>query len=105
MTSVNVKYNKDGDIKLIFVNGHSNYDEIGKDIVCSAVSTAMYVSLGIIEKVCPKFHFESNEKDASMKLEIVESNEMTNLVLDNLISSLEGISLDYAKYLKIKYDK
>lgn len=105
MTSVKVKYNKEGLIQEIFVSGHSNYDEAGKDIVCSAVSTAIYVSLGILEKICPKYDFVAKEDDASMKLEIYEGNEMTNLVLDNLISTLEGISFDYAKYLQIKSNK
>lgn len=37
-------------IEKITVSGHSGYAEAGADIVCSAVSTAMYLSLGLIER-------------------------------------------------------
>jgi uncharacterized protein YsxB (DUF464 family) len=87
------------------VSGHSNYDVAGRDIVCSAVSTAMYVSLGLLEKVCPKYDFHSDETGATMKLKIIESNEFTEIILDNLVSSIEGVSSDYAKYLKVKFEK
>jgi uncharacterized protein YsxB (DUF464 family) len=104
MITVHVK-STSGNISRIHVTGHSNYDESGKDIVCSAVSTAMYLTLGLVEKVCPDYDFKADENNVSMKLEIKESNEFTNLVLENLVNTLECISLDYAKYVKIKYEK
>lgn len=105
MILVTIKQDKNHQINEIFVTGHSNYAEAGKDIVCSAVSTAMFVSIGLIEKVCPKYNFSSEEKTATMKLEIYETNEFTNIILDNLVTALTSISEDYAKYLKIKFEK
>ncbi|MFY9421629.1 MAG: ribosomal-processing cysteine protease Prp [Acholeplasmataceae bacterium] len=92
-------------IEKITVSGHSGYAEAGADIVCSAVSTAMYLSLGLIEKVCPKYDFKSDEKNALMELTIIETNEFTEMVLENLVASLEGISSDYADYLQVKIKK
>jgi hypothetical protein len=101
MIRVFVETNKDL-TKEISVSGHSNYAEAGSDIVCSAVSTAMYVSLGLIENLCPKYEFKSDEKQASMILKILETNEITDLIIENLISTLQGISNDYADYLEVK---
>lgn len=89
-------------IEGIEVSGHSGYADAGADIVCSAVSTAMFLSLGLIEKVCPKYDFTSDENNAFMNLKILESNDLTEMVLENLVESLEGISSDYADYLQVK---
>lgn len=41
----------DGDIKGFDISGHSGYDEIGKDIVCAAVSSAAYMTANTIADV------------------------------------------------------
>lgn len=105
MIKVNIKSDKDNNIKKVFVSGHSNYAEAGKDIVCAAVSTAMYMSVNLVDKFCSNYSFETFEASATMNLEIIETNEETNIVLNNLVSTLEGIEEDYAKYVKIKFEK
>lgn len=105
MIKVSIKSDKENNINYIFVSGHSNYSKSGSDIVCAAVSTAMYMSANLIEKVCPKFTFQENEKTATMELQIVESNEITNIVLNNLIETLASIEEDYKNYIKIKFEK
>lgn len=96
-----VVLNNDG-IKSISVSGHSGYDELGKDIVCSAVSTAIYITVGLLEKFNLKFDFISDETKPIMNLEIIEINETTNIILQNLVDTLQGIEFDYSPYLKIK---
>lgn len=93
---------KDKNISCIEVSGHSGYDVIGKDIVCSAVSTAMYVTLGLIEKLTLDYSFTSDEKKPQMKLEILKHDGVSVLVLENLQDALESIANDYPKYVKIK---
>lgn len=90
-------------ISQVIISGHSGYDEAGKDIVCSSVSTAMYVTLGLIEKVCPRYKFKSDEQNAEMNLKIIESNEMTTMILENLIDTLYSISCDFGDFLAINY--
>lgn len=105
MTTVNVVYRSDQTISKITVTGHSDYGKNGSDIVCSAVSTAMYVSLGLIEKNCPDYHFHEDEKAPTMQLEIRQSTEFTNQIMENLVTTLQGISKNYAKHLKINLNK
>ncbi|MGD9605481.1 MAG: ribosomal-processing cysteine protease Prp [Bacilli bacterium] len=105
MTTVNVVYHEDGTIWKITVSGHSDYGKNGSDIVCSAVSTAMYVSRGLIEKSSPDYYFHEDEKAPVMQLEIRQTTEFTNLIMENLVTTLQGISKNYAKYLKINLKK
>lgn len=105
MTLVNITLDKNLKVKKVTVGGHTGYDDLGKDIVCSAVSTAMYVSIGLVEKTCLDYDFKSNDKNATMELVINKSNEFTDMILDNLVSTLEGISESYPKNLKIKINK
>ncbi|HNZ50986.1 MAG TPA: ribosomal-processing cysteine protease Prp [Bacilli bacterium] len=105
MTTVNVAFHANGTITEIAVNGHSDYGKNGSDIVCSAISTAMYVSLGLIKKVCPDYYFHEDEKAPSMQLRIHQTNEFTNLIMENLVTTLQGISKNYAQHLKIKLNK
>ena len=105
MTLVEIKLNNHNRIKKVVVYGHSGYEELGKDIVCSAVSTAMYVSMGLIEKTCSDYTFTSNEEKAYMELVINKSDDFTNLVVENMVEALEGISEQYPSHLKIKIEK
>lgn len=101
MIKVKVSRNSQKEIVKIDVSGHSGYEDIGKDIVCSSVSTAMYVTIGIIQKINPEHTYIENEKNAQMILEIKQSDSITNIVLENLIEFFDSISKDYSKYLKI----
>lgn len=104
MITVNVYTDKDV-VNEIFVSGHASYDVKGKDIVCSAVSTAVMLSANLVERVCPKYLFESDEDKVQIRLKIIESNEMSNIVMENLVRCLEDISETYGKYIKIKFMK
>lgn len=101
MIKVKVSRNNQNEIMKIDVSGHSGYDDIGKDIICSSVSTAMYVTVGIVKKVNPHHIYLENDKDAQMILEIKKSNSFTNIVLENLIDILESIAKDYSNFLQI----
>src|SRR5690554_4704635 len=101
MIKAKVIKNESNEIISVFVSGHSGYEETGKDIVCSAVSTAMYVSLGLLEKIESDFDFTSDKSNAIMKLNINANDELTNYVLDNLMDTLKGIVLDYSDFLKV----
>ena len=100
MILVTVK--KDAYIKRLTIEGHSGYKKIGSDIVCSAVSTAATVSFNLIDKVCSKYSFNSDPSIPLIDLQIEEESELVEMILTNLLETLEGISLEYPKNLKIK---
>ena len=104
---INVTVTKDNkDIKIIEVKGHSGYDELGKDIVCSSVSTALILTINLLEKLNFKFSYESDDKIPYMSLNIDGENSEDDLkliqtILGNLVDNLSQVEKQYKKYLKI----
>lgn len=102
MTIVEVTLDKTKKYKKVLVSGHSGYDVIGKDIVCASISVAMYMSANLISQVTTDFSFIEDEKNIKMELEVNDDSKFVNIIMENLIYTLESISKSYAKFLKIK---
>ena len=94
MTKISIK-TVDNLIQVIKVSGHSGYANKGSDIVCSSITTAMYVSYGMLDKAKCDFAFTADEAKPFMELKINKSNDITKLVMENLVDVLEGIAFDY----------
>ncbi len=105
MTTVHVYTDKNEKINGVFISGHSGYEDNGKDIVCSAVSTAVLLTASLIEKICPNYVFETDDNRVTMSLKLLESNEVSDIAITNLVEFLESVKKDYTKYIKIKYIK
>ena len=103
MTIVEVTLDKAKKYKKVLVSGHSGYDVIGKDIVCASISVAMYMSANLISQVTTDFSFIEDDKNTEMKLEVNDDSEFVNIIIENLVYTLESISNSYAKFLKIKF--
>lgn len=87
----------------IHIEGHSGYDTIGKDIVCSAVSTAMQMTINLLQKFNYRFKFSSDENKPMMNVKVKQYDANCEIILDNLIDCLEDVSKQYKKFLTIKY--
>ena len=87
-------------ITKIKMNGHAKYDEYGKDIVCSAVSTALIITVNAILK------FDKNaiyyNEDNNFLLENIKKDEITNKLLENLVDTLKEVETDYKENIKVK---
>ena len=95
MIKVNVLKNK------IEISGHSNYDTLGKDIVCSAVSSIVTTTInGIIsiDKNAISYHYQ----DDVMEIVNKKNDEITNILLRNMIDLLVSLSKDYPKNINVK---
>ena len=86
----------------VCIKGHSGYDTIGKDIVCSAVSSSFILTINLLEKFNSNMKYESDESIPMMKVTINNYNDIDEKILDNLIDCLKDVSRQYPKYLKIK---
>ena len=95
-------FRDNNEIKKIVVEGHSGYEEIGKDIVCSSVSTAMILTINLLEKLGCKMECIENPKIPLISLIIKESDSLYQTILENLVISLGEIAKQYKKYLQIK---
>ena len=83
------------------VSGHSGYETIGKDIICSSVSSSFILTVNLLEKINSNFNFKSDENIPMMNVKIKNYTEIDEKVLDNLIDCLKSVSSQYKKYLKI----
>ena len=86
----------------IQIEGHSGYDTIGKDIVCSAVSSSFILTVNLLDKLNSKMNLITDESIPMMKVTINNYNDIEETILDNLIDCLKDVSSQYPKYLKIK---
>lgn len=96
-----VKIKKENEkIREIIVEGHAEYDEYGKDIVCAGVSSAIYFSLNLIEKLNLKVTYKLDEGYTLLV------NDANDLVVDKIFETLEytfnDLKENYPKYITIK---
>lgn len=85
--------------KEIIISGHAGFDVKGKDIVCSAVSSAVLTTVNGILSI---------DKDAIKVYEkedfIIKINKETEIVMKliyNLINMLSELEIEYKGYIKI----
>ena len=87
--------------KKILITGHSLYDDFGRDIVCSSVSSIVTTTInGILE-------FDENALNYRMlknglEIEILKNDEITLKLISNMFELLEKLSSKYPKNIRIK---
>lgn len=92
---------KDNNIKQINIKGHADYDDYGKDIVCSSVSSITITTVNAI-LMFDKNYISYNEKKDNFEIIINENNDVTNKLIQNMINLLTELSQDYPKNIKIE---
>lgn len=110
MINVNIK-KEDEKIRQVVVKGHANYDEVGKDIVCSAVSALTIGAINSVEILLKvDLRPEHNEKKGGLLAweipDLVDKSkdDQLQLLMKALVESLLMVEKDYKQYLKVKLD-
>ena len=86
---------------VIEITGHSDYDTIGKDIVCSAVSSIVTTTInGIISLDSDAIYYEYYSD--KMLIELKKEDIVIRKLIDNMIDLLISLSKDYPKNIKVK---
>ena len=85
----------------IEITGHSNYDTLGKDIVCSAVSSIVTTTINGIISIDEKAISYSYKND-KMTITNIKNDEITNKLLNNMIDLLKSLAKDYPKNIIVK---
>ena len=85
----------------IELHGHSGYDIVGKDIVCSAVSSIVTTTInGILSINSDALKY--SYKDDVMTIEILKRDNITDKLINNMIDLLNDLSRDYPKNIIVK---
>ncbi|MBO5375283.1 MAG: ribosomal-processing cysteine protease Prp [Bacilli bacterium] len=93
--------NKNNLVNQVQILGHADYDEYGKDIVCSAVSSIVTTTINGILMFDKNYISYSENKD---KFEIIINvhNEIVDNLINNMLNMLKEIEVDYPKNIKLK---
>lgn len=84
------------------ITGHSGFEEAGKDIVCSAVSSAAYMAANtVIEVIGDKV--EAEVEDGKMLISIPAPSESSLTVLKGLELHLKELASQYPEFITLKY--
>ena len=86
---------------IIEITGHSNYDTLGKDIVCSAVSSIVTTTINGIISIDEKAISYSYKND-KMTISNLKKDEITNKLLNNMLDLLKSLAKDYPKNIIVK---
>ncbi len=99
MIKVNVLVDKN--IEEINIIGHANYDEYGKDIVCSAASSIVTTTVNAI-LIFDNSYISYQELPNKFIIKINEYNDIVSKLITNMLNLLKELENDYPKYIKIK---
>ena len=85
---------------IISILGHANYDDYGKDIVCSAVSSVVMCS---IEAIATFDETAISIKETKDRLDIIihKTDDITSKLINNMLKCLKEIEKQYQKNIQI----
>ena len=78
------------------ISGHAG-GSAGTDIVCAAVSSAVYMAANTVTEI----HADISEQDGYLKFSVGEENDSAAAVLDGLKLHLTELSKQYPKKIKV----
>lgn len=109
MTKVEI-FRKNGNIIGYKASGHSGYSEQGSDIICSAISTSLQMTLiGIQEVLKLKVDFKINNGFLDVDLKNISQDKLTqtNILTEAMAIFLKELTKQYPKYIRLveKEDK
>ena len=105
MVRIDIFRDKDGNIFKFESNGHTGYDDIGKDIVCASVSSVTFCALNGIEKVL-NIDFGYQQGDGYLFFVLPDDLEKSqrdkiNILLESMYLFLRELEIQYPNNLQI----
>lgn len=99
MIKINIKRSNKKVYELV-IKGHANYDNIGKDIVCAAVSTMAITTVNNIIALDESIDYEENS--GYLKIRVLKDTEVNEKLLNNLVMMLEDLHEQYPNNIEIR---
>jgi len=107
MIRAKIERTADGFVQAYTIDGHAQYDEPGKDIVCAGVSAVAVGTYNAIESLLglkPKYVMGNGfmHVDVSgLRIDSAETREKLNLLLESMIVMLRTIEQSYGEYITV----
>ena len=99
MIKININKNDDV-VDYIKISGHAGYAEEGYDIVCASVSCIAITTVNALISINEDCLVYS-ESDGLLEIKILKHDEVIDKLINNMVSLLTKLSLDYKRYIKI----
>ncbi len=103
MIRINVKYQKNN-INHITILGHANYDRLGKDIVCAAVSATYLCTVNGILKIDKK-SISVIHNDSRQEIVVNKNSDVVLSLLQNMVECFIDLERQYPNNIKLDLDK
>jgi len=94
---------RNGEVTGFKVSGHADYDDLGKDIVCASVSSAVMMTANLITEI---FGFNAEVSDVNNVVALrtdIPGEENLQRLYKGLEMQIEQISLEFKKTIKMKF--
>ena len=98
---IKIEIKETSNIDDVIVHGHANYSESGTDIVCASVSTLVISTVNAILR----FDHDAisyEENDGFINIKNIKKDNITNELLNNMISLFEELVTKYPKNIQLK---
>ncbi|NMA96230.1 MAG: ribosomal-processing cysteine protease Prp [Clostridiales bacterium] len=106
MICIDIYRNKDGLIKQFVVNGHADYDERGKDIVCAAISAIVQTAvLGLLQVSNIDIEYEIDQGYVYLSLpENLSHNQIkdADIILETMLTGIKNVEAQYSSFICVK---
>ena len=83
------------------ISGHAMSAEYGRDLVCCAVSSAVYLTVNGISSVAGAPHRVA-EKDGFLRLALLDGNESAQAMVKSLKLHLNELSKLYSENIRVR---
>lgn len=83
------------------IKGHANFDQHGYDIVCAAVSILSYTAVNTLDYY--EIDFDFFDDDNEMKVSLKNSNEKSEIILNNFEIGIKTLLTNYNEYVNLNY--
>lgn len=98
---IKVKVNKiNNHINKIEVTGHAMYDDFGKDIVCSSVSSIIITTVNGIDSLDNTYMNTKYIKDG-LNIDIIKKDNTCDILINNMLDLLSELESNYPNNIKI----
>ena len=101
MIKVKVLSKDNKHIDEINITGHADYEEYGKDIVCSSVSSIVTTTVNGIYEIDKEYLNVEANKEGNMKITILKEDLVCDKLIKNLLTLLSELEESYPENIKV----
>lgn len=101
MIKVSVESKNKKHIDLIKIHGHAMYDDFGKDIVCSSVSSIIITTVNGIYEIDKEYLAIEEIKDG-MIITVLKDDKICDKLIKNMLTLLSELEDSYPENITVK---